>query len=157
LACKNTIQESIHLIEDLRQILILEEEILPNYGCLPVVFVATPDELGVNPTTGIPSNNLFITNGTQVFELFTDSMAQLDPPNGPYVTTGVEFVIRTEGRDITYGPNSAFKVENFGVIYLECTGEYLPVTRPTRYACKNPFSVSLIMQHGSLRRSYASM
>lgn len=140
LACKNLIQERISLIEDLRSLLILEEEVLPDYSHLPVTFVATPQELNVNEQ-GVPRNNVFFTDGERVFELFGSGLVPLAPgvTNGPYVTAG-DFVIKSDGRQVTYGKSHPFKIEQFGVVYLECTGEYLPVTRPTGYACENPFS-----------------
>lgn len=141
LACKNLIQERIVLIEDLRSLLVLEEEVLPDYCNLPVTFVATPADLVLDPETGLPTTNVFFTDGTQVFEVFGSGFTPLTNgvTTGPFVTSG-EFVVRLDGRDITFGPGSPFRIENFGCIHLECTGEYLPITRPTDYACDNPFS-----------------
>lgn len=143
LACKNMIQEKITLIDDLRKLLVLEEEVLPEYCELPVTFVATPRELAVDDT-GVATNNVFITEGVQVFEIlaegFVASTVDTVPDlTGPFTTAG-NFVVVTDGRSITYGPNAPFRIENLGCVFLECTGEYLPITRPTDYACENPFS-----------------
>jgi len=138
LACKNLIQERITLIDDLRDLLVLEEEVLPDYCNLPITFVASPGDLDLDDE-GVPTNNVFFTDGTQVFELIGSGLVPLNGVTSPYTTSG-DFVVVIDGREITFGPNAPFRIENFGCIHLECTGEYLPITRPTDYACDNPFS-----------------
>lgn len=143
LACKNLIQERLTLVDDVRTLLVLEEEVLPDYCNLPVTFVATPTELAVD-ADGNPTNNVFITDGVQVFEVLAEGFVPgtvdgLEDLVGPFTTAG-NFVVRLDGRNITFGPGAPFRIENLGCVHLECTGEYLPVTRPTDYACENPFS-----------------
>jgi len=142
LACKNLIQERITLIDDLRRLLILEEEVLPDYNNLPITFVATPDELDVNDA-GVPTNNVFFTNGVQIFEIIGTGLTPLTPGvfTGPYITQG-DFIMVIDGRQITFSNASPFRISNFGVRHLECTGEYMAITRPTDYSCDNPFSRS---------------
>lgn len=143
LACKNLIQERITLIDDIRDLLVLEEEVLPDYCNLPVTFVATPTELAVD-TDGNPTNNVFITDGVELYEILAagyqpilvDGVPDL---TGPFTTSG-NYVVRLGGRNVTFSPNAPFRIENLGCVYLECTGEYAPVTRPTDYACDNPYS-----------------
>lgn len=139
LACKNTIQERICTIDDVRKLLVLEEEVLPDYSSLPVTFVATPSELQV--TNGVPIANMFITDGNTVYEVLSSGFTPFYTSNatGPYTTSGT-FVVRSDSRSITYGPNSPLRIDNLGAVHLECTGEYLPITRPVGYACENPFS-----------------
>lgn len=139
LACKNTIQERICTIDDVRKLLVLEEEVLDDYSNIPVTFVATPAELQV--VNGVPTANMFVTDGSTVYEVLSTGFVphSLTDVNGPYTTSGT-FVVRSDNRNVTYGPNFPFRIENMGAVHLECTGEYLPVTRPVDYACDNPFS-----------------
>ena len=142
LACRNLIQERLTVNDDIRSLLVLEEEVLPDYCNLPVTFVASPGDLDLDDD-GIPTNNIFFTDGIQVFELLGTGLVPLGTGTGaltgPFTTSG-DFIVIIDGREITFGPNAPFRIENFGCIHLECTGEYLPVTRPTDYACDNPFS-----------------
>lgn len=142
LACRNLIQERVRLIDDLRSLLVLEEEVLPNYANLPVIFVASPNELALD-ANGVPTNNLYYTDGSQVFELIGTGLVPLvsgaGALTGPFTTSG-EFTVIVDGRSITYGSSSPFTIDNFGAIYLECTGEYQPITRETEYECNNPYS-----------------
>lgn len=124
LSCVVPIQERIRLIDDLRRLLVLEEEILPCYGDLPVIFGALPSEVIVG-TTGIPTLNMHISNGCSVWTVPVAGFALQSGTFSGYMTTGTFTV-----NGITYTPTVPFKLACLGAKYLECTGCYYPLTRP---------------------------
>lgn len=138
LACKNLTQVRLTTIDDPRSLLILEEEVLPDYAAQSVIFVATPTELAIDPVTGLPTFTPFITNGTTVFSIPSGFIGS-SGTTGFFSTSG-EFVVSTDGVSMTFSTTSPFRVGDFGVLFLEQTGEYLPLTRPPCYSLDNPFS-----------------
>ena len=146
LACANHIGLRVRTIDDLRNILVLEEEVLANYGALPISFVATPEELAIDPETGVATASPFFTGGAPAGSVvFGVPSAGFSLPGlgASVLTTGVNgssFVVTTNGVPVTYGPTSPFTVSGFGALYLVQSGEYLPVTRPSFDGISNPFS-----------------
>lgn len=141
MACNNTISTGVSFVPDLREILLLEEEVLPNYATQPVIFVATPAELGV-VGTGPTVNTIFITDGATLYSITPASFVAPIAPATAYSTSGA-LTVSVNGTALTYGPASPFTIQALGVLYLEQTGEYLPITRPIVYNIANPFSAPL--------------
>jgi hypothetical protein len=139
LACRNSMGIRVNLIDDLRRLLVLEEEVLPDYSIAPVTFVATAAELAIDPTTGAATSSPFITNGTDLFGVQSGGFI-LFAPTAAYATTG-NFTVVTDGTAVTYGPTSPFTIGMLGAQFLEQTGEYLPITRPSPDSICNPFSM----------------
>lgn len=144
LACRNNIGVKVTQIDDLRKVLILEQEFLQDFSGRTVIFIGSLGELGVT-TPGDPAvNNLFITDGTTVWQIPAAGFL----PQGTstyYLTSGTFSVITNPGTPgattIVYSPTSPFTVSNLNAIYLIQTGVYLPLTRPPDYNLPNPFSV----------------
>lgn len=137
LACKNLIQERITLIDDLRKILILEEECLDNVAAKQVIFVATPQELGVVQTEE-PTNTLYFTDGVNVWSIAPGQFSPLveGELQGPWVVGSSAFTWSKNGVPTT----NVFLVSNMGAKYVACTGVYYPITRPNDYSCDNPYA-----------------
>lgn len=130
LACRNSPQIRATLIDDLRRLLVLEEEVLPEYGTQPIIFVATAAELLIG--------SAFFTDGTTVFEIQAGGF--IATTTGVLLTSGVYTINDlTTGVNLTVSPNQPFTISGFGALYLEQTGEYLPITRTSDYCLKNPF------------------
>lgn len=141
LACKNIAQTRASLIEDLRDLLVLEEEVLPDYSGQSVIFVATPTELIVDPITGAPLFNAYYTNGTSVFEVLASGFVPTNGPTSVYTTSGTFTIFDvTAGVSTTVSPTQPFLVAGFGTLFLEQTGVYLPITRTSESPFLNPFS-----------------
>lgn len=161
MACKNILEIRVRLIEDLRKILVLEEEVLTDFSQNRIVFVSLGTELGLTaaPVPGIPpplagainltdNINNFTTNATNFSivpgtETFTFGGA---PGNtfGVFTTVNAAangtLTVTTNGTTATFGPTNPFTLANLGVLFLEQSNQYLPITRPTEYSFNNPFS-----------------
>lgn len=128
-ACTNNLALRLKIIDDIRKLLVLEEECLMSFADQPIIFVARPQELALSQTN-IPTVNLFFTDGCSIWELLGSGLLPSNPENlALYFSTSESFVIVNNGRSVTYGPTSPFHVSDFGVLFLEQSGEYLPVTR----------------------------
>lgn len=143
-ACTNNLALKLKVIDDIRKLLILEEEVLMSFADQPITFVATPQELNLDD--GVPTMNVFFTNGCQIWQVPatfgattpTPSFLPSDPSNlSEYFSTSGTFQVISNGRAVTYTPASPFHVSNFGVLYLEQSGEYLPITRRDKRCTSN--------------------
>lgn len=144
LACRETIKVTVKVIDDLRRVLVLEEELMEDLSCAPVVFVATVDELYPNGTSADPISYMHIVpDGFNTFFSVTfDSF--IPSSSGTYYATSGDYTVLSNtanpAQGITYGTNSRMKLGALGATYLVSTGEYGAVTRPTDHNLDNPFS-----------------
>lgn len=122
LSCVIPLQERVTLLNDLRRILVLEEEQLPYYGDSPVIFGALPSEITVDT---VPTLNMHISNGCKVWTVPVGGFVLQSGTFSGYMTTGTYTV-----NGITYTSNVPFKLACLGANHLECTGCFYPLTRP---------------------------
>lgn len=138
LACGENIKVRVSVVDDIRKTLVLEEEVMEDLSCAPMVFVATADELNDGEVS-----YMHISNGKGFFTVnVNDSFKQVGSTAA--LATLEEYTVLnntvTPGEAITYSPSNRMKLGTLGVSYLVSTGDYHPVTRPTEYNLENPFS-----------------
>jgi hypothetical protein len=143
LACRSNIQIKDKLINDIRRLLVLEQEVLCDVSRIPVVFLATAAELAV--TSSIP-NSVFISDGCNLFSLSRSAfgLVQVSPTQSYYSTAVVgTYSVSINGVSTTFSPHSPFTVGDFCVCFLEQTCCFLPLTRPSDCCLDNPFSCDI--------------
>ncbi len=137
-ACTNNLALRLKVIDDIRKLLVLEEECLPSFADQAVTFVARPQDLAL--VDGVVGVNLFFTDGCRVWELLGSGLVPSNPLDlTRYFSTSGTFVIITDGREVTFGPTAPFHVSDFGTLFLEQSGEYLPITRKDKRCNANAF------------------
>lgn len=146
LACGENIKVRVKVVDDLRKILVLEEELMEDLSCAPIVFVATDEEY--NSTLGgdrpgymhIASNQGFIS-------VIVDEDSFLTVGSTIAMATTQEYQVlantTNENNAVTYSANNRLKLGDLGIRYLVSTTNFHPVTRPTEFNLENPFSADI--------------
>ncbi len=146
LACGENIKVRVKVVDDLRKILVLEEELMEDLSCAPIVFVATGDEVE-EAMNGGDFGYMHISGGAGFISVIVNDASFL-PVNSTiaYATTQDYQVLANTivlEDATTYSAANRLKLGDLGIKYLVSTTNFHPVTRPTEFSLENPFSTDI--------------
>jgi len=130
LCCNSSVCIEVKTIQDLRKLLVLQQEVLTNNSSTPVVIVS-PSPVSL-PVT--------ISNASTVYTIPSSAFSTSFGSTGLYLSNGSSITLSTtpvttlttigsSSNNSSKTTYSSLTLSNFGVSYLSQTGVYLPVCR----------------------------